>query len=195
MEKEKKRDRRYRKTEKAIQEAYFSLVKEKKSQITVAEIARRADIDRKTFYLHYDTPEEVLVRFCQERLSRLNEILQKENFLRSPSYIRGAFSMLNEVLEEDMDIYREISTGTIYNFFWERVENTFKKAVYAMFRNHFEAEEDELALMLVFYTSGIIAAYRKWLSGELQGSLDVIADKIAFLSMQGISGYLKTAEV
>ena len=47
-------DRRVRKTKKAIQEAYFKLLEKKKTEkITVAEITREADIDRKTFYLHY----------------------------------------------------------------------------------------------------------------------------------------------
>ncbi len=47
-------DRRVRKTKKAIQDAYFRLLEKKRTEkITVAEITREADIDRKTFYLHY----------------------------------------------------------------------------------------------------------------------------------------------
>ncbi len=183
-------DRRYLKTEKAIQDAFFSLVKEKNTRITVTEIARRANIDRKTFYLHYDTPEDVLTKFCEERLGKLDDILQTEGFLRNQSYIAAAFSILNEVLSQDMDIYKNISDSIFYNFFWEQVENTFKKAIYRIFGNNFVADEDEISLMLEFYTSGIIAIYRKSLSGELTSNMDVMAEQLALLSMKGISGYM-----
>ena len=54
-------DRRVQKTRAAIQRAYIELLMEKKSmKMTITELARRANIDRKTFYLHYDTTDDVL---------------------------------------------------------------------------------------------------------------------------------------
>jgi hypothetical protein len=45
-------DRRVKKTKAAVQEAYFSLVMEKDTpKITITELTKQADIDRKTFYL------------------------------------------------------------------------------------------------------------------------------------------------
>ena len=47
-------DRRVEKTRKSIREAYFDLLmRDGKRKITIAEIARNANIDRKTFYLLY----------------------------------------------------------------------------------------------------------------------------------------------
>ena len=49
-------DRRVRKTHKAIMQAYFDLIRENKTtKVSVSDIARKADIDRKTFYLHFDS--------------------------------------------------------------------------------------------------------------------------------------------
>ena len=47
-------DRRCLKTQKAIKNALVELMSEKDiSQITIKELAQRADINRKTFYTHY----------------------------------------------------------------------------------------------------------------------------------------------
>ena len=47
-------DRRAVRTKKAIRTAFLSLLEEKSlNQITVAELSRRADLGRGTFYLHY----------------------------------------------------------------------------------------------------------------------------------------------
>ena len=55
-----KTDRRIIRTKKAIDAALDKLLTEKDvSKITVSAIAREADIDRKTFYLHYSSIEEL----------------------------------------------------------------------------------------------------------------------------------------
>ena len=47
-------DRRQIKTKKAIIGAFFTLLQEKNiSKITITELSKLANIDRKTFYLHY----------------------------------------------------------------------------------------------------------------------------------------------
>ena len=48
-------DRRLTKTRHAIRETFLLLLKEKNiDKITVAELCRRADVGRGTFYLHYN---------------------------------------------------------------------------------------------------------------------------------------------
>jgi AcrR family transcriptional regulator len=57
-------DRRVARTKKNIYYAFFQLVQTKAiDEITVSELARTADIDRKTFYLHYQTVQDVFVEF------------------------------------------------------------------------------------------------------------------------------------
>ena len=60
-------DRRVVRTRKAIREAFFKLMENQDyHKITIASVAREADIDRKTFYLHYrsvsDLVDEVIRR-------------------------------------------------------------------------------------------------------------------------------------
>ena len=71
-------DRRVARTKKNIYYAFFQLVQTKAiDEITVSELARAADIDRKTFYLHYQTVQDVFVEFKQMIHDRLLEILSE----------------------------------------------------------------------------------------------------------------------
>lgn len=54
-------DRRTRKTRKAIQNALMQLsVTKRINEITVTDVTQAADINRSTFYLHYNSVYEVL---------------------------------------------------------------------------------------------------------------------------------------
>ena len=71
-------DRRVARTKKNIYMAFFRLVQTKAiDDITVSELARTADIDRKTFYLHYQTVQDVFVEFKQMIYDSLLEILSE----------------------------------------------------------------------------------------------------------------------
>ena len=62
------KDRRITKTRKSIQNAYLNLLRQKGTEkITISDIAREADIDRKTFYLHYDSTEDIIREYAEEK--------------------------------------------------------------------------------------------------------------------------------
>lgn len=61
MKREPQSDLRYIKTENLIQETFRSMLREMDyPQITIRELTRRAMINRKTFYLHYSSLDELL---------------------------------------------------------------------------------------------------------------------------------------
>ena len=63
------------KTRNAIKTAYINLIISKKDhKITIAELSREANIDRKTFYLHYNSLDDVLTTIVQEHLSEFKQL-------------------------------------------------------------------------------------------------------------------------
>ena len=68
----KKVDRRIVRTRKAIMDAFDQLAAEKSiDKITVSAIVRIADIDRKTFYLHYSSINDLLDKKAECYLTRV----------------------------------------------------------------------------------------------------------------------------
>ena len=92
---EKKADRRTAKTQKAIINAFASLLAEKElNKITVREISDRADINRATFYKHYldvydlyeRVEKDILIEWSSLIL-QLEELEAEEFFKCLVSYI------------------------------------------------------------------------------------------------------------
>lgn len=79
-------DRRVKRTKEAILGAVLSLITEKDyRKISISEVARRADIDRKTFYLHYTGVEQVLTEFSESTVNNLHEKLVGNGYFLDPS--------------------------------------------------------------------------------------------------------------
>lgn len=65
-------DRRVVRTRKAIRQAFLTLMQETEYQkVTITGIAREADIDRKTFYLHYQSVEDLANEIVQDEADRI----------------------------------------------------------------------------------------------------------------------------
>lgn len=75
-------DRRVTKTKAAIEHAFEGLVQEVDyEKITVSAIAERANINRKTFYLHYSSVEDVLNALTERHAKGAMEAIAKQGML------------------------------------------------------------------------------------------------------------------
>ena len=73
---EQKSDRRVERTKDAIRAVSKDMVCELPyEKITVKEIAERAGINRNTFYLHYDSPDDVLHEIQTEHSDRYSALI------------------------------------------------------------------------------------------------------------------------
>lgn len=68
-------DRRQRKTKTAILTACYELIKDKDfRKVTINDIADKADINRGTFYLHFDDKFDMINSFEEEVLDKIHEV-------------------------------------------------------------------------------------------------------------------------
>ena len=70
-------DRRFYKIKKDIRAAFVKLVLEKDhfTDISITEVSDLADINRKTFYLHYDSLEDILTEYADDLSEDLMQYL------------------------------------------------------------------------------------------------------------------------
>ena len=185
-------DRRITKTKAAIREAFFSMLKENKSQkITVTNIAKRAHIDRKTFYLHYDSPEAIMDEFYKSLINDFVLILEKNDFFDRSFDVFALFESLNVLIQRDIDLYRQIAKMPSYAFFWEEIKDIAKSvAIESMFEG-LNIQKDELELYVEFYVAGLIAAYLKYLKNGVNLTETEVVNILSTASFYGFQKLLQ----
>lgn len=75
---EQKKDRRVKRTKKMIRDALSELMKNKAfEEISVTDITKKADINRGTFYLHYEDKYDLLDQSEEEIIQEINKIAKR----------------------------------------------------------------------------------------------------------------------
>lgn len=84
-------DLRIKKTKRAIRSAFYELIKEKPlEKITVREIAERAEINKTTFYAHYETVYDLVDQLEQEAVAEvISQLNTAQGLLSSPRLRQG----------------------------------------------------------------------------------------------------------
>lgn len=177
-------DRRVVRTKKNIYYAFFQLAQVKAiDEITVSELARAADIDRKTFYLHYQTVRDVFLEFKQMIYDQLMEILEeserrgKENLklleagkqLARPNDVAPFdfiyfYDSLNTIMMENMPFFEKLSKDTTFMFLKNDFKNVLKQALIDYYKDwEGWSSAYQTSLYSEFISAGAISLWTDWL--------------------------------
>ena len=176
----KKLDRRVVRTRKAIMDAFNRLaMAEDVDKITVSAVAREADIDRKTFYLHYSSIDELMYYKSQTSLERvlvaLKERGQNATFKER---VHIALTETNIAINQEVDVYARIvsrlSTDQIIEYFAQAAEGAMEHSGY---KPDF-IDDPEKRLRLQFYIAGALSLYSMWLKGDRKEPIEAISTVI-----------------
>ncbi len=188
-------DRRVQKTRSSIQQAYLALLMEKKSmKMTITELARKANIDRKTFYLHYDTTDDVLRDYNKQLIARLLELLEKQDFFNQNFNTVSLYAAMNQIISENMEFFRHIASMDYYDSFWEQSKEALTTGICNMYRKKVLVSEDVMKLYSRFVLSGTLEVYREWLKGNLPFSMEELGRLTSEVSFRGFSPALKSGK-
>lgn len=189
-----KLDRRVVKTRAAIQAAFRKLVKERGiNKVTVSELARAADIDRKTFYLHYDSIDDLIDNEADQIVGRILSCVDQSLFECDPrAQIDLALSEINVMIREDIDLYTYIANNLSLDFMLEHIT----KALDRWFEEHapratvadFETPDFELhRYRLRLYLAGAASVYGAWLQSDRTMPLESISEMVGDALVVGLS--------
>lgn len=187
----KKIDRRILKTKKAIKNALIDLIAVKDlNEITIKEIADKADIDRKTLYNYYSGIYDVLDEITDELVHSFDDVLKTlnyDNFIKNPYHI---FETLNHVINENYDLYKTIIKMNANNDLKERLYNALKIRLKDALMNSPLKKSNKLDLIINFITSGMITTYHDWFTNQSK-SLEELSLEVGTLIFYGVNGLLK----
>ena len=132
-----KLDRRVVRTRKAIQTAFRNLVvRQGAEKITVSALAREADIDRKTFYLHYASLDELAEEQGHLVVDRITQVLVVG---REPDGItvnlRTVVTELAAMFQEDPEFYRRVARELSVDSMVEALCEPVRQAIVDMLKH------------------------------------------------------------
>ena len=186
------RDRRVTKTKKAIQNAYLDLLQEKGTEkIKISDVARKADIDRKTFYLHYDSTEDIIREFAEEKARELLARLTLRSFF-TLSFDKKIFAKeANKMLGEHLEFCRLIAQNPNLGFFWNEVQDVAIQMLSEIYKRHSRLPESDLKIQVSFFVAGTMCVYQRWLRDEIPCSMEEVADKVSEIAFSGVQSILR----
>ena len=179
-----KSESKYYNTACLMNEALILLLEKKEySFITVKEICEKAGVNRSTFYLHYETMNDLLsetIEYVGKKIHKKfnNKVLDKQTiknskledlFLITPEYLL----LYLEFLKENKAIYK-IAYSQPNVFKEQYVVNHLHKNIFEPILNRFLVPKNEQKYMMSFYLSGMGALMAEWIKNDCKEDIQTI---------------------
>lgn len=172
-----KTDARVRYTRMIIQQTFLKLLREKPlAKITVTEICELAEINRTTFYKHYQDTYDLLERLEQEAICGLLSMIDD-------STDRNLAQVLLPILctiRENRELFRSLtSAGDDKSFLYRLSSSCFQKICEQNPKESGSGDAARMSVMRFSYIAGGIAGVIEyWLQSGMNESPEAIADTI-----------------
>ncbi|MBO7196827.1 MAG: TetR/AcrR family transcriptional regulator [Clostridia bacterium] len=167
-------------TKKMIRAAFVDLIDEKKfiSNISVAELADRADIAKSTFYNHYDDIYAVADEILKELMDSLNQLIDAMDADHTSDY-RVYIRKIFVFLKENEDIYRKVSDSPDAIFFIDRIKHIIKKKIFSntSYTSYF-ANKEEGYIRISFLANACVDVMVEYFKGYIDMPLDALQDNL-----------------
>lgn len=182
-------DLRIVKTKKAIRKAFFELLRTKDiNSITIKEIAELAEIDRKTFYSHYDAIYDLVDELEDEAVLLVAELVYDMDayaIFSNPDQMRyvletitenKAFSYLRYLfIKGNADLLTKFTTSV-------------KSRMIAEIKPRLSLDDTTLSLVVDYTIAGITTCYQSWLKDGRPISIQELCEQLSRIIVLGLRG-------
>ena len=177
---EKRLDRRIVRTRKAIMEAFDKLLAiYRLDKITVSAIAREADIDRKTFYLHYSSVSDLANHKTEESIDRIAQAIREKGASKSSAErIHIALVEVNDILTEHLDVYEKIASTLSVDQFIDQFSEALQTSLTRLGVDPHFMSDPVQRMRLQFYLAGALSLYSTWLTSDHSMPIELVSDTI-----------------
>ena len=179
--KNEKTDRRIRKTKKQLRLALTTLMLEKSiNEITVSQLTALADLNRSTFYIHYQDIYDMVEQIETEIFQQFVELVQS----RTPSA-----QLLTDIfyfLAENADLCAAFLGRHGDYQFVEKFKDVVKQHCLSYWNNQkTQLSPAQMEYFYAYIASGCIGLIQKWLATGMQEAPQQLASMAETLILQG----------
>lgn len=184
---EKKTDRRVIKTKHAIFKAFVELLNEKDlNQITITDIAKKANINRKTFYNYYSDAYEVMEEIENLTVEAFINNIGTVKFTNMADFLTEIFIKFTETVNKDLEFFNLLFKTNNRSFLIVKIVEALKKYVQKRIEESNELDMRRFEVVSNFYLSGVLSVYMNWFMNNYDQSIEEISALLTELVLHGI---------
>lgn len=179
----KQEDRRIRRTKKLLKSGFASLMKEKEfKNIRVKDITDLVDLNRGTFYLHYNDTYDLLEKIENEVLDDFQRMIDTHCAQVAGQSMMPIITPIVDYIVDNIDVCRVLFQNKTSNDFWEKFQKLIRKNGVSMIQRTFTNYNPEyLDYFFSFITSGILGLIKEWFDTSMRlpkNELVLVSDKL-----------------
>lgn len=188
-------DRRIVRSRTAILSAFERLLMEKPlSDITVSAIAREANVDRKTFYVHFGTVDGLLDAIAVDVVEMIVDSVEKtlasmdgDTNERALGAAATFFKTVNEALCNNLLLNRQLIENIPLDDFMARLRVPLEHEIAERGLLPEGIKDEMFEYYLAFLLSGIIGIYRTWALSDGSVAIERVSAVANDLTLNGLS--------
>lgn len=188
-------DRRIVRSRNAILSAFERLLMEKPlADITVSAIAREANVDRKTFYVHFGTVDGLLDAIAEDVVEMIVDSveltlasLDGDPNERALGAAETFFRTINEALCNNLMLNRQLIENIPLDDFMARLREPLERKIAERDLLPHGLKDEMFDYYLAFLLSGIIGIYRTWALSDGSVPIERISAVANDLTLNGLS--------
>ncbi|WP_035512698.1 TetR/AcrR family transcriptional regulator [Halalkalibacillus halophilus] len=185
-----KLDRRKKYTRMILKETLIELLYKKSiSSITVKELCEQADINRSTFYTHYQDHYDLLNKIEDELANDLSSYLQRYNFSEQEESVKMTQKLV-EYVQENQKIFNTLLNHNADPAFEKRMSDIARQFLMSNWEKVNHTNSAQSSYLSTFTISGAIHVIKEWLENDQKEPPSELAELIYRLS----TGALYTQE-
>ena len=188
-------DRRIVRSRNAILSAFERLLMEKPlADITVSAIAREANVDRKTFYVHFGTVDGLLDAIAEDVVETIVDSVKLTLASlggnpneRALGAAETFFKTVNEALCNNLMLNRQLIENIPLDDFMARLREPLERKITERDLLPHGLKDELFDYYLAFLLSGIIGIYRTWALSDGSVPIERISEVANNLTLNGLS--------
>ena len=157
-------------TVQSIEEAMIILMKSKLlKEISISELCIKAGVSRMAFYRHFNSMQDVLVRYLTDQQKDFLTRIRAQNITEQTLIGYEYLSMIEREKEFYKSVFDAEQQWIMMDFMTEGINLANREFLHSTYRDKLQKE-----YMLSFYAGGYIALMAKWLKNNCSDSKEEI---------------------
>ena len=157
------------------------------NQITIKELCDRAMINRRTFYLHYNSIDDILNEILDELAGDFfNYTSGYDHFANPDKMIRDYF-----VFTHEHPLFEKLNNNIDYNYIREMLNSKVRDIAKVNFKSILHHDEFTIKMISTYLNSATVNMYRIWSRDGKKVSIEEAIKVATTLIKKGINSMTK----